>query len=84
MLLPKTTVEIGNEDYQRLLELSETVGETVQAVLSKAIDEYRQQVFFAQVNQAYERLRNDPELWQEELAERQAWDVTLMDGIEDE
>jgi hypothetical protein len=26
----------------------------------------------------------DCELWEEELQERRAWDVTLMDGIEDE
>jgi hypothetical protein len=78
------TVEIGIEDYQHLLNLSETSGEPMQAVLSKAIDEYRRQVFFNQADQAYARLKNNPELWQEELAERQAWDVTLLDGIEDE
>jgi hypothetical protein len=77
------TIEIGTEDYNQLLQLAESVGEPVQTVLSKAIDEYRRQVFFNQADQAYTRLKNDPELWQEELAERQAWDTTLMDGIEE-
>jgi hypothetical protein len=85
MLLPTTTtVEIGTEDYQRLLELSKTAGETVQAVLSKAIDEYHRQLFLTQLSQDFAELRKNPELWEEELAERRAWDVTLLDGIEDE
>jgi hypothetical protein len=84
MLLPTTTVEIGTGDYQRLLELSKTAGETVQDVLSKAIDEYHRQVFLRQLSQDFAELRKNPELWEEELAERRAWDVTLLDGIEDE
>jgi hypothetical protein len=78
------TVEIGAEAYRHLLELSETAGEPVQTILVQAIDEYRRQVFLQQLNQDFAALRNDPELWQEELAERQAWDVTLLDGLLDE
>jgi predicted transcriptional regulator len=76
------TIEIGTEAYNQLLELAETVGEPVQTVLDRAIEEYRRQVFWQQTNQAFAALRNDPELWQKELAERAVWDVTLLDGIE--
>ncbi len=33
-------------------------------------------------NQAYAALRNNSEAWQAELEEREAWDITLADGLE--
>ncbi len=37
-----------------------------------------------QSNAAYAEMRKDPVAWQEELDERALWEVTLMDGLEDE
>jgi hypothetical protein len=34
-------------------------------------------------NQAFATLRQNETLWREELAERQAWDQTVADGIEE-
>ena len=41
------------------------------------------EAFLDEVNAAYARLRADPRAWEEELAERQLWDRTLADGLED-
>ncbi len=38
--------------------------------------------FFEDAHQAFVALRNDPQAWQEELAERQLWENTLLDGDE--
>ncbi len=40
---------------------------------------YRKQYqeFLEKANQAYPTLRNDPEAWQEELAERELWEQTI-------
>lgn len=35
-------------------------------------------------NQAYAKLKEDPQAWNEELKERAAWDATLLDDLEDE
>lgn len=67
-----------------LRELAQEENTTLQEVLAKAIDLYRRTRFFEQMNAAYAALRADPEAWQQELEERAAWDVTLMDGIEPE
>jgi hypothetical protein len=40
--------------------------------------------FLAGVNADFAVLRNDPTAWQEELAERTAWDCTLADGLNEE
>jgi hypothetical protein len=52
-------------------------------VLDKAIEDYRRYLFLVQANKAFEALRQDEDLWQEELAERQLWDQTLADGVEE-
>jgi hypothetical protein len=37
-----------------------------------------------QANQAFTAMKQNDVLWQEEIAERQAWDCTVVDGIEAE
>jgi hypothetical protein len=40
--------------------------------------------FLRRADQAYARLRADPEAWAEELEERRLLESTLMDGLEDD
>lgn len=51
--------------------------------LRKAWEEKDRQELLESVNQAYTELRNKPELWQDELAERELWEQTLSDGLEE-
>jgi len=53
----------------------------MQAVLEKAVEEYRRRHFLERVSLAYERLREDPEAWREMQAENAAWEETLKDGL---
>jgi hypothetical protein len=53
----------------------------MQTVLDKAIESYRRYVFLLQANQAFAALKQNEELWQEELAERGLWDQTMADGV---
>ncbi|MGF1673200.1 MAG: type II toxin-antitoxin system ParD family antitoxin [Rivularia sp. (in: cyanobacteria)] len=45
--------------------------------------EVNRQSFLELANKAYEALRNNPEAWEEELEERQLWEKTLADGLEE-
>ena len=56
----------------------------MQAVLDEAIEQYRRNQFFQELDESYAPLRAKLGAWQEELAERQLWDSTLMDGLEKE
>ncbi len=47
------------------------------------IEEYRHQCFLQESNEAYAALRENPNAWKAELAERKEWDSTLADGQED-
>jgi L-lactate utilization protein LutC len=79
--MPELTVTLSNIAHKTLVELAETSGETMQTVLDKAIESYRRQFFLEQANQAFAALRQNEELWQEELAERKLWDQATADGV---
>ncbi|WP_199247583.1 hypothetical protein [[Phormidium] sp. ETS-05] len=75
------TVVIGSTSYKSLQEMAARSGESIPAILEKAIDHYRKQQFLAEANLAYAALRNNPEAWASEIEERVAWDITLADGL---
>lgn len=77
-----TTVRITPQTHAKLKALAEQSGESLSAVLERAVETYRRQQFLDQANQAYATLRADSEAWAEELEERDAWDATVADGQE--
>ncbi len=54
----------------------------MQSLPEKAIEMYRRQRFLEESNRAFAALRANPETWKSEQAEREAWDMTLADGLE--
>jgi hypothetical protein len=81
-VISEPTVRISEASYQVLKELAEQTGETMMDVLDHALDDYRRKVFLDAVNAGYAALKAVPEAWAEHLAERELWDVTLMDGLD--
>lgn len=78
-----STVRISEATRASLRSLAFEAGETMQAVIDKAVEDYRRRLFWERVDSAASDLRTDSAAWDEELAQRQAWDVTLGDGLED-
>lgn len=76
------TIPISESSHRMLRELAEQTGQSAAEILDQALDTYRRKVFFEQLNAGYAELRADPQAWAEELAERQLWDATLMDGLD--
>jgi len=68
-------VRIRRPDSERLHCLARERQATVIEVLHSAIDALERQEFLRGANQDYQRLREDPERWQQYVAERQEWDV---------
>jgi predicted transcriptional regulator len=66
--MPELTVTLSNAAHQTLTQLAETSGETMQMVLDKAIENYRRYVFLIQANEAFAALKQNEELWHDELA----------------
>ena len=78
-----SSVRISDDTYDTLRVLADLEGENLQTVLNKAIECYRRSRFWQDVENAAGKLRQDQVGWNEELAERQAWDATLGDGQDD-
>ena len=52
-------------------------------ILDQAIELYRRQCFLDGLNADFAALRQNKAAWDEELAERESWDATLADDLED-
>lgn len=77
------TVRIHKNTHQSLKDLAQQTGEAMADVLAKAIDTYyRRQVFLQGLADDFAALRSDTNTWEEELLEREAWDVTLGDDLQ--
>jgi hypothetical protein len=77
-----TTVRVDKEIREKLRELAAQNRCSMRAVLEQAVEAYRRQVFLEKTNEAFAALRANPQAWEEELEERQEWEATLMDGID--
>lgn len=69
-----TTVRVRRPDSERLQSLARARQTPVIDVVHAAIDALERQEFLRGLGEDYQRLRNDPGLWEEYVAERQEWD----------
>ena len=81
--MQSTTIRIRKQTRQVLRDLAAQENIPMQAVLDEAIETYRRQRFLRAVNRAYHTLKQDPQSWQQLEHERQEWDATLNDGLQD-
>ncbi|MBS1828560.1 MAG: toxin-antitoxin system protein [Acidobacteria bacterium] len=77
-------IRISPQAKATLRELAHKEGKPMQTVLDEAIEHYQREKFMDEVNAAYARLKSDPKEWREEQEERDAWEATDSDGLEDE
>ena len=77
-----TTVRISEQTHNRLREMAAQSGEPMQAVLDKALEQYRRQKFWEEMRTAYAAIESDPEAVAAEKKEFALWDATLMDGLD--
>lgn len=80
--MSSTTIRISREIQGTLRALAAKEGKPMQEVLARAVELYRRKRLIEMGNQAYAALRNDPKAWEQELAERKAWESTLADGLD--
>jgi hypothetical protein len=75
MAAETTTVRVRRLDSERLQSLAKARQTAVVDVVHAAIDALERQEFLRGLNGDYQRLRNNPELWEQHLAERHEWDT---------
>lgn len=77
-----TTVRVSAVTHEMLSSLAAQEKDSMANIIERAVEEYRKKKFWDATNQAFARLRENKEAWEDELAERAGWDVTLNDGLD--
>ncbi|MCI0638094.1 MAG: hypothetical protein L0Y72_00315 [Gemmataceae bacterium] len=77
-----STIRISQISHRLLKELAKQTKQSMVDVLDKALDCYRRELFFEQLNSGYAALRADQEAWAEHSAERKLWEATNADGLD--
>ncbi len=71
----------GIEEGSLVIAEESENGVLIRPAVALPVDEYHRR-FFAELDRGYAALRQDPDAWREEMAERQTLDGTLMDGLD--
>jgi hypothetical protein len=79
-----STVRISPSTHRALRDLAERERISIQTAVERAVENYRRQRFLEAANRQYAALRTDRVVWEQEAAERAAWDQTLGDGSNDD
>jgi hypothetical protein len=79
--MSELTIDISETTHKTLLQLAQSSGDDLVTIMDRAVENYRRYIFLVQADRAFSTLKQNEELWQEEIAERQAWDVTIADGV---
>lgn len=80
--MPSTSIRIDEHALAMLRKLARRQRQSVQTVLRQAIDSYRREKFLEGANAVFASLKSNPAGWGEEQEERDLWDQTLGDGLE--
>ncbi len=65
-------------------DLQKSTGKTKQKLIEIAVEKLYNEYFVYKANKAYAKLKKNKKAWQEELKEREIWNQTLIDGLENE
>ena len=81
--MSELTIKLSKNAKNTLEELAKTSGKPINYLVEQAIETYRRHLFLVEANLAFSNLRKEANAWQEELQERELWDLTLLDGVDE-
>jgi predicted DNA-binding protein len=79
-LAATTTIRVAISDRDVAQELAKQTGRSQMEIVHEALELYRRQQLLADMNQGFSALRRDGDAWDEEMVERDVWDITLGDA----
>jgi hypothetical protein len=78
------TIRVPRETHAQLQRLSASRKQPIGEVVAAAVERLEEEEFWRAVETDFEQLRASPEAWAEYMSEHREWDVTLLDGLENE
>ncbi len=80
-----STVRIGEDAHELVRSLARETGESVRAIVERAVNAYHGHWIIEQSNQAFDRMQaEDSEAWAGHQAETATFQDANMDGLADE
>ena len=77
-------VRVTETTHRALHDLAANSGESMAAIIERAVDRYRREQILLHANAAWSKLMQDSAAKAELEAEDALWDATVGDGLEDE
>ena len=78
-------IRINDVASKNLEDLVKITGRSRQVLLQKALEDYLKREFILKANEEMASYKHsDPKGWKEMMDEFEEWDITLLDGLEDE
>jgi hypothetical protein len=81
MSMDTTTVRVRVSTRDALARLSGRRGVSTAELLAELVERQEQDEILEQMNASFARQRSDPDAWAAEVAERETWEATLIDGL---
>lgn len=79
-----TTVRVTPETRRRLARLSDARGLSTPDLIEELALRAEEDTLLERMNGHYAELRSDPPAWAEHVDERERWEATLLDALQDE
>ena len=76
-------VRVSEATHGKLRQLATAAGTSIAEIVEQAVDCLYRKWLLEECSRGYARLRADRKAWAEELKERELWDGTLVDGLEE-
>lgn len=77
-------MRISDFAAEQLDELAKLTGESKQKLMDKALASLARYSFIQKGNEQYAALKKDKKAWNDLLNEREEWEATLSDGLNNE
>ena len=78
-----TLIRVNTDTRNLIAKLAKENQTSLGELVDLAVRKLEREQFWKQYNEDYERLKADPDAWNDYQEEIRAWDVTLMDGLEE-
>ena len=73
-------VRIDETTHKTIKSLANSLGESMQSVVERAIERFRREIFLESLSGDFANLRSNADSWKSEIDERTIWESTLSDG----
>lgn len=82
--MASTNIRVDSRTHATIRDVSQRQHKSIGQVVADAIEQYQEDIFWQEMEDALTRLKANPVAWQDYQDEIAFWDTTSGDGLEQE